>query len=232
MSDKHMEALGGTLRHAPIIQALSDAAVTVLFDASERVDLVAGKTLLRQEAVPEAVYLVQSGALRHIVYNPAGTDASLGLVGAGHWLGLGSLYGLPQPSTIEALIDSAVIAIAPQTVQQLMAQDPALARAFHALTLQQSIEVQKRLCEMMTLSVPERLAHCLLRIGREFGRETEQGLYLDVPLTRTHLADLVGTRFETVSRTLSQWERDGLVRSRRQQIWILQQAQLTQLIGT
>lgn len=217
------------LRYAPIITTMTDAAAKTLLAASTLLTLPAGKVLLSQAQVPSAVYLVQTGILRHIYYNATGTDAGLGMIGSGHWVGLGSLYGLPPSGTVEALVESRVHKIEPQTLHNIMADNPKIAGAFHALTLQQSLDTQKRLCQMMTLSVAERLAHCLLRLARDFGRETEQGLYLDVPLTRSHLADLVGTRLETVSRTLSQWEREGLVLSRRQKVWIVQQKQLASL---
>ena len=49
---------------------------------------------------------------------------------------------------------------------------------------------------------------------------------IDFPLSRQDLAEMTGTTLYTVSRTLSQWEKDGLVSSRREQVTLLLPHQL------
>ena len=49
----------------------------------------------------------------------------------------------------------------------------------------------------------------------------ENGILIDLSLTRQDLAEMTGTTLYTVSRILSQWEKDGLVHSQREQVTIL-----------
>ena len=45
----------------------------------------------------------------------------------------------------------------------------------------------------------------------KFGREIRQGKLIDFKLTHQELADVVGTTRITVTKTLNQFEREGLI---------------------
>jgi CRP-like cAMP-binding protein len=74
-------------------------------------------------------------------------------------------------------------------------------------------ETQIRLRELSTETVERRIAHALLRLARQAGRRTAQGTEICFPLSRQDIAELSGTTLHTVSRTLSAWEKDGIVSS-------------------
>ena len=48
----------------------------------------------------------------------------------------------------------------------------------------------------------------------------DEGVLLDLPLSREDLAQLTGTTVYTVSRIISRWEASGLLRAGRQQLVI------------
>jgi CRP-like cAMP-binding protein len=77
-------------------------------------------------------------------------------------------------------------------------------------------ELEDRYRELATEHVPHRLARTLLRVVQPDGRRFEDGLFGDVPLSRRELAQLTGTTLFTVSRLLSEWERAGVVKARRE----------------
>jgi CRP-like cAMP-binding protein len=82
-------------------------------------------------------------------------------------------------------------------------------------------EFQDRFREIATERVERRIARALLRLASQTGRKLEHGILIDISLTRQDLAEMTGTTLYTVSRTLSQWEKDGLVSSQREQVTIL-----------
>ncbi|HEY6075159.1 MAG TPA: helix-turn-helix domain-containing protein, partial [Anaerolineales bacterium] len=63
-----------------------------------------------------------------------------------------------------------------------------------------------------------RLAGILMVLSAKFGKRRDVGLLIEVPLTREDLAAMTGTTTESASRVLSQFRKDGLIRSGRQ--WI------------
>lgn len=69
--------------------------------------------------------------------------------------------------------------------------------------------------------VERRIARTLLRLVRQSGRKVSEEVLIDIPLSRQDLAEMNGTTLFTVSRTLSQWEQQGLIQAGRERIVIV-----------
>jgi CRP-like cAMP-binding protein len=81
-------------------------------------------------------------------------------------------------------------------------------------------EVQDRYRELATEKVERRIARTLLRLAAQSGRRVAEGVLIDIPLTRQDIAQMTGTTLFTVSRTLSEWERQGLLSVGRERVVI------------
>jgi CRP-like cAMP-binding protein len=79
-------------------------------------------------------------------------------------------------------------------------------------------ETHTRVVEMSTEQVEQRVAHALLRLAKQSGREVEHGVEIDFPISRQDIAQMTGTTLHTVSRILSSWESRGLIEGGRQRI--------------
>ncbi|MFS1513985.1 Crp/Fnr family transcriptional regulator [Chengkuizengella sp. SCS-71B] len=55
------------------------------------------------------------------------------------------------------------------------------------------------------------LASTLIRLSNSYGRLTEDGIVLDVKLTNTDIANLIGTTRESVNRLLNKHKDDGII---------------------
>ena len=82
----------------------------------------------------------------------------------------------------------------------------------------QALRMQYR--QLATEKVERRIARALLKLMQRAGTRVDDGVLLDLPLTREDLAQLTGTTVYTVSRIVSRWEASGLLRSGRQQLVI------------
>jgi CRP-like cAMP-binding protein len=81
-------------------------------------------------------------------------------------------------------------------------------------------ELQDRLRELSTERVERRIANTLLRLARQTGQKTPDGIRIDLALSRQDIAEMSGTTLYTVSRTLSRWEQIGIVESGRERVLI------------
>ena len=79
-------------------------------------------------------------------------------------------------------------------------------------------EAHTRLKELSTEEVEHRVAHTVLRLIAQCGRNTDEGVLVDFPITQQDLAEASGTTVHSVSRTLSAWESAGLVAVGRRRI--------------
>jgi CRP-like cAMP-binding protein len=81
-----------------------------------------------------------------------------------------------------------------------------------------------------TRQVRRRLARFLLDLAHTRGVSRGQGVLLNSGLTHDELAACVGTAREVISRTLEQWQREGLVRLGRRRLVLLDLPRLEEIL--
>jgi CRP-like cAMP-binding protein len=92
-------------------------------------------------------------------------------------------------------------------------------------------DTQNQVMDLATQNVEQRIAGAVLKLAREAGRTTENGVLIDFPLSRQDLAEMTGATLHTVSRTLSAWEAKGLVACGRQRVALLDEKGLAAIAG-
>jgi CRP-like cAMP-binding protein len=139
------------------------------------------------------------------------------------------LSKIPYPVTATAVNQVSLLSWEDKEMLDLMQKHPQLAINSLSILATRIQEFQDRFRELATERVERRIARALLRLASQTGRKLEHGILIDITLTRQDLAEMTGTTLYTVSRILSQWEKDGLVSSQREQVTILLPHQLVVL---
>jgi CRP-like cAMP-binding protein len=85
----------------------------------------------------------------------------------------------------------------------------------------------KYITDIAQKTIKERMAEVLLKLHNEFNENSEG--YLNIPLTREELANLVGTATESVIRMLSQFKSSGLIELKGRKIKILKANELKRI---
>jgi len=80
--------------------------------------------------------------------------------------------------------------------------------------------MQERFRQATTERVERRLARTIIRLALQAGKKVDEGILIDLPVTRQDLAEMSGTTLYTASRLLSQWENQELVISGRTKVII------------
>jgi CRP-like cAMP-binding protein len=126
--------------------------------------------------------------------------------------------GKDYPVSAQAVSEAAVVGWNKATMLELMLSHAPLAVNMLRAAIDRLDDLQTRFLELCAEQVERRVAHGLLRIMRQAGRKTEEGILIDLRLSRQELADYSGTTLYTVSRILSGWEKSGWVASGRERI--------------
>lgn len=206
----------------PILKGLSKDDQREFLAAGEPRQLQPKDALGEQGEPADLFALVQVGYLKLGQVTPAGAERLVRFVGPGDCYGAIALVaGSRFP----------VSAIAVQPTRVLVWRRPlinAFAERLPQLKSNVLEEITRRMAAVLTAAqelaaerVPQRVAHALLRVAEYGGVRTEEGIRIVHPLTRQELADLTGATLFTVSRLMSQWEADGLVRSGRGTVTIV-----------
>ncbi len=150
-----------------------------------------------------------------------GHEVILRFVGPGEAVAALALFeGAAYPLTASAVSESLLLAWHRDVLQELVQHHPPLAVNAMRLLSERLREVQERFRELATERVAQRVARALLRLVRQAGRRAEDGVLIDMPLSRQDLAEMTGTTLYTVSRTLSEWESRGILESGREKVLV------------
>lgn len=188
------------------------------------------EVLYHQGDSATSFYVVIVGRLRATQTTPDGVQIALRYLGPGEIAGYAALAGiLVYPGTVTAVDDTHLFIWPTNAIRQLMGKHAQIAMNAVAVLGARYQETQTRLRELITETVERRIAHTLTRLARQAGRRTAQGIEISFPLSRQDLAELAGTTLHTVSRTLSAWEKDGIVSSAHRYVVIRRPDALAQI---
>src|SRR5581483_11104452 len=216
------------------VQARADFLATVrLFARFPRGRLEAVAARLRPKWVPRGAFvflageparalnLLWTGQIKVIHETDEGQGVILQLIRPGEIFGAAAGWGAPRyPDSAVAQQPSLVLQLSARDFTDLISTQPHFALAVIRELCARLREAETRITELQTEQVEPRLARTLLRLARRTGVKTAAGIDLDVRLTRQEIAELTGTTLSTISRTLSAWERQGMIHAGREHIVI------------
>lgn len=211
--------LQALLQASPLFEDLAPGEVASLLDAASLVRIDSGQVAFHQGDDSRTFQVLVAGRLKLVQVTAEGNQVIVRYISPGEMFGgIASVNGNPYPATAEAVAPSMALQWDRSLFQGFMKTLPALSFALLKEVSRRLGEVQSRFRELATERVERRVARALLRLVRQAGKRTGEGLLVDMPLSRQDLAEMTGTTQFTVSRVLSDWERRGLVEAGRARV--------------
>ncbi|OJF91760.1 Crp/Fnr family transcriptional regulator [Pararhizobium antarcticum] len=189
-----------------------------------------GEAVFEQGGLATHFYLLLHGRLKVVQVTADGQQIIVRMVHPGDLFGFAkALQRDDYPGTAIAAAESVVLVWATDMWPVFVEQNPALAIGAMQTIGQRLAEAHTRIREMSTQEVERRIAHVVLRLIKQAGKQEESGIRIDFQISRQDIAEMTGTTLHTVSRVLSAWERKGLVKGGRQKLLVLDPVRLSQL---
>ncbi len=195
------------LDQCPLFKDLTKEIRHELVMRAEKVTFSREAVLFRAGEPASAVFALVSGRVKICQPRAHGEEIVVQLLGAGELCGWPCVLvdGI-QTTTAKAVEAGQALALARTDFEELLQRVPTLAGNAIRVLARRVSELQDHYLELATEHVAQRLARTLLRLGGPDG---------NVPLSRAELAQMTGTTLFTVSRVLSVWDRQGVVKARR-----------------
>lgn len=171
-----------------------------------------GEFLFFQGQEADAWYGLVEGAMRFGSTSPDGKEAVFTFIEPGTWFGEISLFdGLPRAHNCKARGDTAVLDLAADDFQALLARHPVMHRHFNELHCQRFRLMYTAMEEWNMLPLDERLMRQLVGLARAYGKPQAGDVLIDIHLPQEELAQLLGVSRQRINQTLKLWERNGWV---------------------
>lgn len=223
----------GVLRAAAtrsaLFSQLPPAETSRLLDASSLRQFPAGQALFHQGDVPEYLFQILSGLVRVTQLNSEGEQITLRIMRPGDLCCVAAFRQRSYPATATAIKATSVLAWRTSSFIALTQQSPALADNVVCIAGDRTREMLQRATEMTGKCIAQRIAASLLRLSAQAGVRTPAGIHIESPVTRIDLASMAGLTYFTVRRTLSAWQKQGLVKSGRHRLTILDISRISEI---
>ncbi len=222
--DLDTDARVSLLRPVALFRGLDGEALAEVAAAAQECPLAKGAALFDQGDEATHGYVVGWGRLRLDQVSAEGHNVVLRHMGPHEMVGtVAMLRRIPYPATPVALADSMMLGWNAGRFAEMMAAHPAIARNAIDVVGGRIEELQTRLQEIANQRVEQRIAATLLRLANQSGRRTDAGIEIPFPVSRQDLAEMTATTLHTVSRTLSAWDQEGVLDSRRTSHLVIRQ---------
>jgi len=215
-----MTKLDRSLIHAlPIFCAMDEAELDDVIAHAKAERIPKGTAVFQQGEEAKAFFVLLHGRLKVVKVTPHGQQVLIRFVNPGDIYGIAkALRREDYPATVIAVIDSVTLVWPNEIWDDFMTSHPSLAMNVMQTMGDRLQEAHTRVKELSTEEVEHRVAHTLLRLVAQSGRNTDEGVLIDFPITQQDLAQASGTTFHSVSRILGAWEGAGLVSVGRRKI--------------
>ena len=210
------------IQKTDIFSGLTAEQYNKVLDGGFRKRIQSRGILFRQGDSATHCYLVNQGRLKLTKLNEQGKEVIIRYIGSGELTAAVTVMkNRFYPVTAESMQETEVIGWDKPTVVAQMHRYPDIAINLLSIILSRIEDVQQRYLEICTEQVDQRIARTLLRLMRSVGSKHQDGISIEIALSRQNIADYSGTTLYTASRTLSAWEKKGWIKSGRERIIVV-----------
>lgn len=214
------------LRRVPLFAALDAGALALVDRRFHERGYGAGETIYYTGEPAATLFVVAMGKVKLLRHGPR-QDVLLDFLAPGELFGSLPVMGdRIYPDTAQAQTDCCLLEVPADDFQAILDEHPAVARALLDVVSERLLAAQATIGQLGAYPVESRVAAALLALARRFGAAERGEERIQLPLTRQDLADMTGATVETVSRVMSQLRKDGLIRSGRGWVALLDRERL------
>jgi len=193
--------------------------------------LTAGQMLVRAGDPFRCLYIVRAGALKSTVLLEGGDRQVIGFHLPGELVGLDALYDHVHRCEVEALQRSRVCPLPFEPGTGLSLDPPELQAGLMRLVGRETVIDHDHLTAMGRREARARVALVLRSLVERRLRLQLGADEIRLPMSREDLGNYLGLAEETVSRSLTRMQREGVIRVSRKLVHILDHVALAQMCG-
>lgn len=209
------------LNTVPVFASLKPAQLEPLASKLHPRHYHRGEVVFRQDDPADSMHIIVEGKVRISIASEDGHEMDFALLQPGECFGeMGLLDGANRSATATAVEASEILTLLRQDFFDFLARHPAVAADTAGLLIRRLRHVNQMVGDIAFLDAPTRVAKELLQLAATYGGDTAWQDPMEIPLGQDELARLVGVSRETVSRSLNNFRRLGILTTSRRRITI------------
>lgn len=158
----------------------------------------------------QLLYAIRSGFFKICIADQEGREQVTGFHMMGEIMGMDAISTEAHAWSAVALEDSEVCDVPFGRLEELSRDIPSLPRHFHQIMSREIVRDQGEMLLLGSMQAEDRLATFLLNLSQRGYSAT----CFNLRMTREEIGSYLGLKLETVSRTFSTFQEDGLINVR------------------
>ncbi len=211
-ADKDEKRILWYLRKIPFLEKVAPHVLAELVQIVEIREIPRRQVIYLPGDPGDRVFFINGGRVKCSKVTRDGKELTLAYRGAGHMFGeLCVMDGAPREEMAEAMKNAIITEIPRERFRDLLLSDAGLSFDFATVVGQRRRQIETKVEHLVFRDVQAKLAALLLELGTEYGVETEDGIQIGLKITHQEMANLIGSTRETISLTLAQFKKKGLL---------------------
>jgi CRP/FNR family transcriptional regulator, anaerobic regulatory protein len=179
---------------------------------SNRIRFRKGEVLYRVGHGVTALYAIRTGSCKIVLLTKDGHDQVAGYHMAGEIIGVDGIGAGVHDYQATALEDSDVFPLPFDQIERLARQSERFRKNLQQLLVDETARNRGLMIILGTMRAEQRLAMFLLDLSHRYRTRGYSPCEFVLRMTRREIGSYLGLKLETVSRLLSRFHRDGLIR--------------------
>jgi CRP/FNR family transcriptional regulator len=213
-TDNKTAIILSTLKKSTIFSALTGEELKKISSLFEVLDFNNDEYIFMEDDASDWLYVLAKSQVKIVKHTKGGKDVIVEIKSPGDIFCCATvLDNRPYPESAQAMEKALVIRISRKNLLFVMDEYPFLKVGVARYFSDRLRDANEMLKNIATEKVEKRIANILLTLSEKAGIPEKEYTKIDIPLTRQEIADMVGTTVETCIRSISKFQKDGLVKS-------------------
>lgn len=222
-----LDLIRDALADSDVFGALYDDEIDKLAEYGSMRTVTSGRTILQRGDPGDSMMIVLSGRVKVSNISSDGKEAILNFIDEGRCFGeIALLDGKERTADVSAMEKTELLVLRRGEVVRFIETHPDVALRMIGVLCQKLRRTTELVEDGMLLGMAPRVARTLLRLARDYGSKTAEGLRIELRLSQRELGSLAGTAREVVNRQLRSWKDEGVISIEGGKLTILDQQTL------
>ncbi|MGD9021653.1 MAG: Crp/Fnr family transcriptional regulator [Lysobacterales bacterium] len=190
------------------VSELTDEQMRKMDERRSELSFRKGELMTKQGMLMSHIFYVCKGFAKLYLEN-SGERIIVGIARPGSFIGIQSLYGEPVfPFSAEAMTDTEVCLKDIQVFRALVLENSAFAKGIIEILNRDLMQSYNRMFSLTSKQIDGRFAELLVFLANVFYKSNP----FHLTISRREIAELISTSAESVSRLISKFKADGIIR--------------------
>ena len=207
-----MKIDSNTLNSLEIFNNISNETIDKVIKNSDIKKYKSGEIIFQDKEAVFTIYFIIQGIVSLYKINECGQKKVIFMLGKGKIINEVIIQDMPASINCEVFEEAIVLGINREKLLELMQEDFELCRNIIISLSSKTRRLYRQLKNTpSSIKIEKRLAAKLYKLAKDYGVTCDEGIMIDMEISITYLADLLGSQRETVSRAMKVLQKNELI---------------------